>query len=359
MRMMFSGLYFMGEVPFDTVFIHGIVRDSDGRKMSKSLGNGVDPLETIDQYGADALRFMLITGNAPGSDIRFFPERVEASRNFANKLWNASRFVLMNIDFDLIKKYEDSNNYSLADQWILSKVNQLVREVTENFERFELGIALSKVYDFIWNELCDWYIELIKPVFYHGTDEEKGVSYRVIKDVLITSLKVLHPTMPFITEEIYSFLKDEKTIMKAPWPIVNESLINEQIEDSMGGVIEAIKSIRNLRQEMNVPNKRRSTLYIFPNKGKKESFEASKEYLIKLAYADDVVFITEDPKDEQNVSLVTSSAKLYIPLLDLVDKEKEIARLEKEEKRLDSEILRVDKKLGNGKFLANAKEDII
>ena len=359
MRMMFSGIYNMGEVPFDTVFIHGIVRDSQGRKMSKSLGNGVDPLDTIDEYGADALRFMLITGNAPGSDIRFFPERVEASRNFANKLWNASRFVLMNIDFDLIEKYKDSNNYSLADQWILSKVNQLVKEVTDNFEKFELGIALSKVYDFIWNELCDWYIELIKPVFYHGTDEEKGVSYRVIRDVLITSLKVLHPTMPFITEEIYSFLKDEKTIMKAPWPMVNESFIDEKIEDSMGGVIEAIKSIRNLRQEMNVPNKRRSTLYILPNQGKKESFEASKEYLIKLAYADEVVFITEDPKDEQNVSLVTSSAKLYIPLLDLVDKEKEIARLEKEEKRLDSEILRVDKKLGNEKFLANAKEEIV
>ncbi len=359
MRMMFSGIYNMGEVPFDTVFIHGIVRDSEGRKMSKSLGNGVDPLETIDEFGADALRFMLISGNAPGSDIRYQPDKVEASRNFANKLWNASRFVLMNIDFDLIKAHEESENYSLADRWILSKANQLVKEVTENFDRFELGIALSKVYDFIWNELCDWYIELIKPVFYHGTDEEKGVSYRVIRDVLITSLKVLHPTMPFITEEIYSFLKDEKTIMKAPWPLVKEEFINQDIEESMGGVIEAIKSIRNLRQEMNVPNKRRSTLFILPNKGKKESFQASKEYLLKLAYADDVVFIEEDPKDEQNVSLVTSTAQLFIPLLDLVDKDKEVARLQKEEKRLDSEISRVENKLGNEKFLANAKEDVI
>ena len=359
MRMMFSGLYNMGEVPFDKVFIHGIVRDSQGRKMSKSLGNGVDPLETIDEYGADALRFMLISGNAPGSDIRFYPERVEAARNFANKLWNASRFVLMNIDDTLIEQYKDSTNYSMADQWILSKINNLIAEVTENLEKFELGIALSKVYEFIWNELCDWYIELIKPVFYNGTDEEKGVSYRIIRDVLIKSLKLLHPTMPFITEEIYSFLNDEETIMMASWPLADTSFIDTDIEEQMGGIIEAIKSIRNLRQEMNVPNKKKSTLYIFPNEGKKSIFENATDYLIKLAYAEDVVLLEKDSTDENHVSLVTSTARIYIPLLDLVDREKELDRLEKEKKKLESEIERVNRKLGNEKFLANAKDEVV
>ncbi|WP_312652986.1 valine--tRNA ligase [Proteiniclasticum sp.] len=359
MRMMFSGLYNMGEIPFDTVFIHGIVRDAQGRKMSKSLGNGVDPLETIDIYGADALRFMLITGNAPGSDIRFYPERVEASRNFANKLWNASRFVLMNIDDQVIEEYKDSRNFSLADRWILSKLNNLIEEVTENFEKFELGIALAKVYDFIWNELCDWYIELIKPVFYNGTDEEKGISYRVIREVLIKSLKLLHPTMPFITEEIYTFLNDEETIMTASWPVAEKENIDAKIEDTMSGVIEAIKSIRNLRQEMNVPNKRKSTLYILPNEGKEEAFVSSEDYLIKLAYAEDVVILKEDNTDENNVSLVTSTARIYIPLLDLIDRDKELERLGKEKTKLESEIERVNKKLGNEKFLANAKEEVI
>jgi len=359
MRMMFSGLYNMGEVPFDTVFIHGIVRDSEGRKMSKSLGNGVDPLLTIDEYGADALRFMLISGNAPGSDIRFYPERVEAARNFANKLWNASRFVLMNIDNDLIEANKDSENYSLADRWILSKVNNLIKEVTQNFEKFELGVALAKVYDFLWNELCDWYIELVKPVFYNGTDEEKGVSYRVIRDVLLKSLKLLHPTMPFITEEIYSYLGDNETIMLAAWPESDESYIDQNIENSMSGVIEAIKGIRNLRQEMAVPSKKKSTLYILPNKGMESAFEDSKDYLLKLAYAEEIVILKEDMKDQGNVSLVTSTARLYIPLLDLVDKDKELDRLSKEKEKLLDEIDRVEKKLNNERFMAKAKEAVV
>ena len=359
MRMMFSGIHNMGEVPFDTVFIHGIVRDSEGRKMSKSLGNGVDPLLTIDEFGADALRFMLISGNAPGSDIRFFPERVEAARNFANKLWNASRFVLMYIDDDLIEKYKDSTNYSLADRWILSKANNLIREVTQNFEKFELGIALGKVYEFLWNELCDWYIELVKPVFYEGTEEEKGVSYRVIRDVLIKSLKLLHPTMPFITEEIYGYLGDEETIMKASWPEPDESFIDQNIESSMNGIIEAIKGIRNLRQEMAVPSKRKSTLYIFPNKGMESAFETCKDYLLKLAYSEDIVILQEDMKGDGNVSLVTSTARLYIPLLDLVDREKEMDRLSKEKAKLLEEIDRVAKKLSNERFMSKAKDEII
>jgi len=359
MRMMFSGLYNMGEVPFDTVFIHGIVRDSEGRKMSKSLGNGVDPLLTIDEYGADALRFMLISGNAPGSDIRFYPERVEAARNFANKLWNASRFVLMNIDNELIEAYKESENYSLADRWILSKVNNLIKEVTQNFEKFELGVALAKVYDFLWNELCDWYIELVKPVFYNGTDEEKGVSYRVIRDVLIKALKLLHPTMPFITEEIYGYLGDNETIMLAAWPESDESYINQNIENSMNGVIEAIKGIRNLRQEMAVPSKKKSTLYILPNKGMESAFEDSKDYLLKLAYAEEILILKEDMKDQGNVSLVTSTARLYIPLLDLVDKDKELDRLSKEKEKLLDEIDRVEKKLNNERFMAKAKEAVV
>ncbi|MGB4589031.1 MAG: valine--tRNA ligase [Clostridiaceae bacterium] len=359
MRMMFSGIYNMGEVPFDTVFIHGIVRDSEGRKMSKSLGNGVDPLLTIDEYGADALRFMLISGNAPGSDIRFYPERVEAARNFANKLWNASRFVLMYIDNDLIETYKDSENYSLADRWILSKVNNLIKEVTQNFEKFELGVALAKVYDFLWNELCDWYIELVKPVFYNGTDEEKGVSYRVIRDVLIKALKLLHPTMPFITEEIYGYLGDNETIMLASWPESDEKYIDQNIENSMNGVIEAIKGIRNLRQEMAVPSKKKSTLYILPNKGMESAFEDSKDYLLKLAYAEEIVILKEDMKDQGNVSLVTSTARLYIPLLDLVDKDKELDRLSKEKEKLMDEIDRVEKKLNNERFMAKAKEAVV
>ncbi|MFR5170604.1 MAG: valine--tRNA ligase, partial [Clostridium paraputrificum] len=211
-RMIFSGLHNMKETPFDTVLIHGIIRDSEGRKMSKSLGNGVDPLEVIDTYGADALRFMLVTGNAPGNDIRYYPERVESARNFANKIWNASRFVMMNLDKEVMNKYADCKEYSLADKWILSKMNTLVKEVTENMDKFELGIALQKVYDFMWTEFCDWYIELVKPVFYGDDEKAKGVTYNVLNTVLVTGLKLLHPVMPFITEEIYTHLTGEETI---------------------------------------------------------------------------------------------------------------------------------------------------
>lgn len=358
-RMVFSGLYNMKEKPFDTVFIHGIVRDSEGRKMSKSLGNGVDPLETIDLYGADALRFMLISGNAPGNDIRFYPERVESARNFANKIWNASRFVLMNLDDELLETYKDSRNYSLADRWILSRLNSLVADVTSNLDKFELGVALQKVYDFLWNELCDWYIELLKPVFHHGTDEEKGTSYNVLRQVLISGLKLLHPIMPFITEEIYSYLNDEETITLAAWPVMDESLVDLTTEKNMDAVIEAIRSIRNLRQEMNVPASRKSKLYILPQNHMEGAFQLAKDYLMKLAYADDVILLTEESTQENNVAIVTGDAKIYIPLLDLVDREKELDRLGKEAEKLKKEIERVDSKLKNERFVLKAPPAVI
>ena len=220
-RMIFSGIHNMGETPFDTVLIHGIIRDSQGRKMSKSLGNGVDPLEVIEEYGADALRFMLVTGNSPGNDIRYIPERVEAARNFANKMWNASRFVMMNLDKEVMAKYADCTEYSLADKWILSQMNTLVKEVTENMEKYELGIALQKVYDFMWTEFCDWYIELVKPVFFSDDEKQKGIVYNVLYTVLTTGLKLLHPVMPFITEEIYTTLTDGESITISTWPEFN------------------------------------------------------------------------------------------------------------------------------------------
>ena len=229
----------MEETPFDTVLIHGIIRDAQGRKMSKSLGNGVDPLEVIDEYGADALRFMLVTGNSPGNDIRYIPERVEAARNFANKMWNASRFVMMNLDAELMNKYADCKEYSLADRWILSQMNTLVKEVTENMEKYELGIALQKVYDFMWTEFCDWYIELVKPVFFSDDEKAKGVVYNVLYTVLTTGLKLLHPVMPFITEEIYTTLTDGESITISSWPEYFENLADSKAEKDMEFVIEA------------------------------------------------------------------------------------------------------------------------
>ena len=252
-RMIFSGLHCMGETPFHTVLIHGLIRDSQGRKMSKSLGNGVDPLEVIDQYGADALRFMIATGNAPGNDMRYYPERVEASRNFANKIWNASRFVMMNLDKGIMNKYKDCKDHSLADKYILSKMNTVVKEVTENMEKFELGIAMQKVNDFMWTDFCDWYIELVKPVFYGEDEKAKGVVYNVLSTVLVTGLKLLHPAMPFITEEIFTHLTDEETITTSSWPEYDEALLDEKAESDMGYIIEAIKGLRNVRAEMNVP----------------------------------------------------------------------------------------------------------
>ena len=359
-RMIFSGLHCMGETPFHTVLIHGLIRDSQGRKMSKSLGNGVDPLEVIDQYGADALRFMIATGNAPGNDMRYYPERVEASRNFANKIWNASRFVMMNLDKDIMNKYKDCKEYSLADKWILSEMNTLVKEVTENMEKYELGIAMSKVYDFMWTEFCDWYIELIKPVFYGEDEKAKGVVYNVLNTVLVTGLKLLHPAMPFITEEIFTHLTDEETIVNAAWPEFDEALVNKEAEEDMAYVIEAIKGLRNVRAEMNVPPSRKAKVIAYISSDAKEAFTNGVSYIEKLASASEVEFIEDKSVVPANaVSLVVKGGELFMPLLDLVDKDKELERLNKEVKKLEGEIERIDKKLGNQGFVAKAPEAVV
>ncbi|MBP2033667.1 valyl-tRNA synthetase [Clostridium algifaecis] len=362
-RMVFSGLYCMDDIPFENVLIHGIVRDSEGRKMSKSLGNGVDPIDVIDKYGSDALRFTLITGNAPGNDTRYYPERVEASRNFANKIWNASRFVLMNMDEDIINKYKDCKNYTAADKWILSKLNTLVKEITDNIEKFELGIAAQKIYDFIWGEFCDWYIELVKPIMYGEDEEAKGVAYNVLNKVLTVSLQLLHPIMPFITEEIYTHLynTEYESIVISKWPEYDEKLEDKKAEQDMDYVIEAIKSVRNIRIDMNVPFSRKAKVMAYiTEQDAAEAFKNGEDYFKKLASASEVEFLKDKNEAPENaVSAVTRGAELFIPLLDLVDKDKEIERLNKEKDKLNGEIQRVDKKLKNEKFVSKAPKDVV
>ncbi|SHJ61364.1 valyl-tRNA synthetase [Clostridium amylolyticum] len=360
-RMIFSGIHNMGEVPFENVLMHGIVRDSEGKKMSKSLGNGVDPLEVIDNYGADALRFMLVTGNAPGNDIRFYPERVEAARNFANKTWNASRFVMMNLDKELMNKYKNNTNYSLADRWILSKLNNLIKEVTYNLDKFEIGIALQKIYDFIWTEFCDWYIELVKPVLYGEGEESKGIVFNVLYKVLTTSLQLLHPVMPFITEEIYTHLAEEyESITISKWPESDDDLIDSKIEDEMNYVIEAIKAIRNVRAEINVPPSKKAKLMAYVTEESKGAFIKGKAYIEKLAFANEVVFLESKEGLPNNlVSALSKGGEFFMPLLDLIDKDKELERLNKEKEKLTLEIERVNKKLSNNGFVAKAPEAVV
>ena len=359
-RMIFSGIHNMDKTPFDTVLIHGIIRDSQGRKMSKSLGNGVDPLEVIDEYGADALRFMLVTGNSPGNDIRYIPERVEAARNFANKMWNASRFVMMNLDKEVMNKYADCKEYSLADKWILSRMNTLVKEVTENMEKYELGIALQKVYDFMWTEFCDWYIELVKGVLYGEDEKAKGIVYNVLNEVLQTGLKLLHPEMPCITEEIYTTLTDGESIVLSNWPEYKGALENNKAEKDMDFIIEAIKGLRNVRAEMNVPPSRKAKVIAHATNEAKEAFTSGVNYIEKLASASEVVFITDKNEVPENaVSLVVKGGELFMPLLDLVDKEKELERLNKEKKKLEGEVERIDKKLSNQGFVSKAPQAVI
>ncbi|WP_373899062.1 valine--tRNA ligase [Haloimpatiens sp. FM7315] len=358
-RMIFSGIHNMKEIPFEHVLMHGIVRDSEGRKMSKSLGNGVDPLEIIDKYGADALRFMLITGNAAGNDIRFYEEKVESARNFANKVWNASRFVMMNLDRDLMEKYKDCKDYTVADRWILSRMNTLVKEVTDNVDKFELGMASQKVYEFMWNEFCDWYIELVKPVFFGDDEKAKGVAFNVLQKVLITGIKLLHPVMPFITEEIYTHLDDSfETITISKWPEFSEELEDKEAETNMNYIMEAITSLRNVRAEMNVPPSKKAKVMAYVTEGK-EAFEEGKIYFEKLASASEFVFIKSKEEAGNAVSTVTKGAELYMPLLDLVDVEKELERLGKEKEKLQKEIDRVEKKLSNERFTSKAPEAVV
>ncbi|WP_244835413.1 valine--tRNA ligase [Clostridium sp. BJN0001] len=359
-RMIFSGIHNMDETPFNTVLIHGIIRDSEGRKMSKSLGNGVDPLDVIKDYGADALRYMLIAGNAPGNDIRYYPEKVEAARNFANKMWNASRFVMMNLDRDLINKYKDDTDYDLAAKWILSRANDLIKEVTDNLEKYELGIAMQKVHDFMWTEFCDLYIEIAKPALYGDDEKAKGIVSNVLYKVLVTGLKLLHPVMPFITEEIYTHLTEEDTITTAKWPIYDKSLNNKNAEKDMDYIVETIKALRNIRAEMNVVPSRKAKVICYVSDEAKEAFKLGAHYLEKLASASEVELIdNKDSVPKNAVSLVVTAGEIYMPLFDLVDKDKETERLNKELDRLNKEIERIDKKLSNKGFVSKAPKNVV
>ncbi|MBQ9607077.1 MAG: valine--tRNA ligase, partial [Lachnospiraceae bacterium] len=367
-RMIFSGYEQMGKEPFKTVLFHGLVRDEKGRKMSKSLGNGIDPLEVIDKYGADALRFMLITGNAPGNDMRFSFEKVEAARNFANKIWNASRFILLNMDGKTVTK---PSNQELApvDRWILSKMNRVVSEVTDNMEKYELGVAAAKIYDFIWDELCDWYIEMVKPRLYNTDDAvSQNAALYTLKKVLTTSLKLLHPYMPFVTEEIYCTIKEDtadddmdESIMISSWPEYDKALDFTRDEKSIEIIKEAVKGVRNVRSSMNVPPKKAAeATVVSTDQEVLDGFRTGELYFKALINAPAVTYQTDKsgiPDDA--VSVVTGSATVYIPLAELVDIAEEIARLEKEEKRLEGELKRSNAMLGNEKFLSKAPESKI
>ena len=359
-RMIFSGINAMGEVPFDHVLIHGIVRDSQGRKMSKSLGNGIDPIEVIDKYGADALRFSLAMGNSPGNDMRFYWEKVEAYRNFANKIWNASRFVMMNLEGGSILPIEECN-LDASDKWILSRFNGAVREVTENMEKYELGMAAQRLYDFMWSEFCDWYIELTKPRLY-GTDAaEKNTALSVLCFVLAGTMKLLHPFMPFITEEIYTHLPGSgETIMLSSWPSCVDCGITGKDEERFEMVIELIRSVRNLRAEMNVPLSRRTELFIRPVQLEAGFWKKCSVYIEKLACASSAELIANKPENaDKMAAVVTAGGEGYIPMGELIDIAKEKERLLKEKDNLISEVARAQGKLSNEKFVAKAPEAVI
>ena len=356
-RMVFSALEQTGETPFHHVLIHGLVRDSQGRKMSKSLRNGIDPLEVIDQYGADALRLTLMTGNAPGNDMRFSWEKVEASRNFANKVWNASRFIMMNLEKAHIPAQFDLKELTDADRWIVSKVNTLAKDVTENLDKYELGIAVQKVYDFIWEEFCDWYIEMVKPRLYSESDTTKSAALWTLKTVLTNALKLLHPYMPFITEEIFCTLQpEEESIMISKWPEFREEWNFEKEETAIEAIKEAVRAIRNIRAEMNVPQKKKIKVYVVSEKESvREIFENGKLFFGTLSMASDILIQPDKTGIEEDaVSAVTPDAVIYMPLAELVDLEKERERLKKEEDRLQKELDRVNGMLGNERFISKA-----
>ena len=357
-RMVFSALEQTGKSPFKYVLIHGLVRDDQGRKMSKSLGNGIDPLEIIDQYGADALRLTLITGNAPGNDMRFYMSRVEASRNFANKVWNASRFIMMNMEkWD--GKAVDLSKLTLADRWILSKVNTLAKDVTENLDKFELGIAVDKVYNFIWEEFCDWYIEMVKPRLYNDEDDTQAAALWTLKTVLINALKMLHPYMPFITEEIFTTLQsEEESIMISKWPEFKDEWNFAADELAVDTIKDAVRGIRTLRKDMNVPNSKKALVYVVSEKENvRKIFEDAKVFFATLGFASDVIVQADKTGiADDAVSTVIQDAVVYMPFADLVDVEKEKERLAKEQKRLEGEIKRCTGMLNNPKFVDKAPQ---
>ena len=357
-RMIFSAMEQMGKAPFKHVFIHGLVRDSQGRKMSKSLGNGIDPLEIIKDYGADALRFNLATGNAPGNDMRFFIERVEAGRNFANKIWNASRFAMMNLDITE-NKLPDVSELMTEDKWILSKFNKTVKTVTENLDSFELGVALSNIYDFIWESFCDWYIELVKPRLFDKENPTGKTAQYVLTYVLSRTMQLLHPFMPFITEEIWLHLPHEgESIVISKWPEYDEKLVFEDDEQKMGVIMDAITAIRNRRAEMNIVPSRKAKLIIVTDKP--DIFKSGEAFFVKLASASEVeIKANKDGIDANAVNVIVPSAEIFMPMSDLVDKDKELARLAAEKKRLEGELKRVEGKLNNQGFIAKAPQKVV
>ena len=357
-RMIFSGIEHMGETPFKTVLIHGLVRDEQGRKMSKSLGNGVDPLEVVEEYGADALRFSLVMGVSPGNDTRYSRDKVEAARNFANKIWNASRFVLMNVTE---KKNFSTDQLETADKWILSRLQETIRELSEHMEDGDFGLAATKIYDFAWSEFCDWYIELSKSRLLGPDGESKETAKAVLLHVLTDLLKLLHPFMPFLTEQVYKYLPEsEGFLMLQKWPEAKTELDFAEDERKMQGVMEVIRAIRNLRSEMNVAPSKRTRLMLLPGEGWEETLRGGEGYFRKLAGAEQVELIS-DPNQvsEKTVSAVTATGTLYIPLGDLVDFEKEILRLTKEQERLQKEIERAEGKLSNAGFISKAPAQLV
>ena len=361
-RMVFSALEQTGKSPFQHVLIHGLVRDSQGRKMSKSLGNGIDPLEVIDKYGADALRLTLMTGNAPGNDMRFYWERVEASRNFANKVWNASRFIMMNLEKADVPGEMPEEQLTSADKWILSRVNGVIRDVTDNMEKFELGIAVQKIYDFIWEEFCDWYIEMVKPRLYSEEDTTKAAALWTLKTVLGQALKLLHPYMPFITEEIYCTLNpQEESIMISSWPEYRAEWDFAEDEQAVEMMKEAVRAIRTVRTGMNVPPSKKATVYVVSEKEEVRSvFENGKVFFGTLGYASEVIVQADKTGIAGDaVSAVLPQVVIYMPFAELVDVEKEIARLKKEEERLTKEIARAEGMLSNERFISKAPESKI
>ena len=357
-RMVFSGMEQMKKEPFKTVFIHGLVRDDKGRKMSKSLGNGIDPLEMAEKYGADALRFNLITGNSPGNDMRFYVEKCEAMRNFANKIWNASRYVMMNLTVEE-PGLPEADKLEIEDKWVLSRLNTLIREVTENMDAYELGVASAKVYDFIWDTYCDWYIELTKARLYGEDEESKRAAQQVLVYVLDQILRLLHPFMPFITEEIWQAIPhDGDFLIRAEWPVYCEARSFPTEEAHMESVMAAIRALRNRRAEMNVPPSKKCTLYVVSDKG--DMFRQGEGFLCRLAYADQVVVCDADPEGHEDmVSVVTADAKLYMPMEQLIDFEKELARIAKEKENCQKQIGMFESKLSNESFVARAPEKVV
>jgi len=361
-RMVFSSLEQMGQLPFKDVFLTGLVRDSQGRKMSKSLGNGIDPLEVIEVYGADALRFTLVTGNTPGNDMRFHMERVEASRNFANKLWNATRFVLMNLDESVAEQEFRMEDLEEEDKWILSRLNRIIGEVTNNLDKYEIGLAAQRVHDFIWDDYCDWYIEMVKSRLYGDNKESKELAQQVLLYVLKDINKLLHPFMPFITEEIWQHLPgNEKDLIETTWPTTRKDLDFPQAEERIQYVKESIKAIRNARAEMNIaPSRKATIIFVSREKDIRDLIERGRSHYINLASAEDIkVQASKEGLGDDNVAVVLNKAEAFLPLKDLIDYEKEVERLEREKEKLEEELRRVRGKLANEGFVSKAPEKIV